>query len=47
MNRQKSLATDHGFYNKKTLTLPIRNVSRLVHREENLFNKPPNSTLSK
>ena len=46
MNRQKSLATDHGFYNVKTLTLPLRNVSRLVRREENLLNKPPNSTLS-
>ena len=46
MNCQKSLATDHGFYNKKTLTLPLRNVSRLVHREENLLIKPPNSTLS-
>ena len=46
MNRQKSLATDHGFYNEKTLTLPLRNVGRLLHREENYLNKPPNSTLS-
>ena len=46
MNRQKSLATDHGFYKEKTLTLPLTNVSRLVRREENLLNKPPNSTLS-
>ena len=43
MNRQKSLATDYGFYNEKTLTVPLRNVSKLVHREDHLLNKPSNS----
>ena len=43
MNRQKSLATDYGFYNEKTLTVSLRNVSRLVRREDYLLNKPPNS----
>ena len=45
MNRQKSLATDYGFYNEKTLTVPLRNVSKLVRREDHLLNKPPNSML--
>ena len=45
-NRQKSLATDYGFYNKKTLTVPLRNVSKLVGREDYLLNKSPNSMLS-
>ena len=42
-NRQKSLATDYGFYNEKTLTVPLRNVSKLVCREDYLLNKSPNS----
>ena len=46
MNRQKSLATDYGFYNEKTLTVTLRNVSKLVGREDYLLNKPPNSILS-
>ena len=46
MNRQKSLATDYGFYNEKTLTVPLRNVSKLVRKEDHLLNKPPNSMLS-
>ena len=33
------------FYNKKTLTVPLRNVSKLVRREDHLLNKPPNSML--
>ena len=37
MNRQKSLATDYGFYNEKTLTVPLRNVSKLVRREDHLL----------
>ena len=45
MNRQKSLATDDGFYNEKTLTVPLRNVSKLVRREDHLLNKTPNSML--
>ena len=45
MNREKGLATDYGFYNEKTLTVPLRNVSKLVHREDHLLNKPPNSML--
>ena len=47
LNRQKSLATDYGFYNKKTLTVPLRNVSKLVRREDHVLNNPPNSMLSK
>ena len=46
MNRQKSLATDYGFYNEETLTVPLRNVSKLVRKEDHLLNKPPNSMLS-
>ena len=46
MNRQKSLATDYGFYNEKTLTVPLRNVSKLVRKEDHLLNKPPHSMLS-
>ena len=45
MNRQKSLATDYGFYNEKTLTVPLRNVSKLVRKEDRLLNKTPNSML--
>ena len=37
MNRQKSLATDYGFYNEKTLTVPLRNVSKLVGRKDYLL----------
>ena len=33
------------FYNEKTLTVPLRNVSKLVRREDHLLNKPPNSML--
>ena len=46
MNRQKSLATDYGFYNERTLTVPLRNASKLVRREDYILNKPPNSMLS-
>ena len=46
MNRQKSLATDYGFHNEKTLTVPLRNVSKPVCRGDYLLNKPSNSTLS-
>ena len=46
MNRQKNLATDYGFYNEKALNVPLRNVSKLVDREDYLLNKPPNSLLS-
>ena len=46
MNRQKSLATDYGFSNEKTLTVPLRNVSKLVRKEDHLLNKPSNSMLS-
>ena len=45
MNRQKSLATGYGFYNEKTLTVPLKNVSKLVGREDYLLNKPANSML--
>ena len=45
MNRQKSLATGYGVYNEKTLTVPLRNVSELVGREDHLLNKPPNPML--
>ena len=46
MNRQiKPCHTDYGFYNAKTLNVPLRNVSKLVRREDHLLNKPPNSTL--
>ena len=31
------------FYNEKTLTVPLTNVSKLVRREDHLLNKPPNS----
>ena len=30
MNRQKSIATDYGFNNEKTLTVPLGNVSKLL-----------------
>ena len=46
MNRQKSLPTDYGFYKEKVLTVPLRNVSKLVGREDYLLNNPPNSLLS-
>ena len=35
-----NLARDYGFYNEKTLTVPPRNVSKLVRREDHLLNKP-------
>ena len=34
------------FYNEKTLTVPLKNVSKLVRREDHLQNKPPNSMCS-
>ena len=34
------------FYNEKTLTVPLRNVSKLVRTEDHLLNKPPNSMCS-
>ena len=34
------------FYNEKTLTVPLTNVSKLVRREDHLLNKPPNSMCS-
>ena len=34
------------FYNKKTLTVPLRNVSKLVRSKDRLLNKPPNSMCS-
>ena len=48
MNHQiKPCNTDYDFYNAKTLTVPLRNVSKLVivHREDHFLNKPPNSML--
>lgn len=33
-------------YNEKTLTVPLRNVSKLVRKEDHLLNKPSNSMLS-
>ena len=46
MNHQESLATVYSFYEEKTLTVPLRNVSKLVRREDHSLNKPPNSMLS-
>ena len=37
---------DYGFYNAKTLTVPLRNVSKLVRKEDHLLDNPPNSMLS-
>ena len=34
-----------GFDNEKTLTVPLRNVSKLLCREDHLLNKPPDSML--
>ena len=46
MNRQIKPWYRLRLYNAKTLTVPLRNVSKLERKEDDLLNKPPNSMLS-